>query len=261
MVTGVLPIAIEDATKAVQTFLYSGKEYICLMQLHSDIPEDEVKAKLNEFVGEIYQKPPIRASVKRELRKRVIYDINLLEIDNRRVLFRVSCQAGTYIRKLCSDIGDALGSGAHMRELRRTRAGIFTEEENNYTLNELQEANRIYKEEDSEEQLRTIIQPVEEAFKCIPKIYIRDSAVDAICHGALLAVPGIAKIETDIEPENPVAIFTLKGEVIALAESKLSTDGILDVEKGIAAKVKRVIMKTGTYPREWKSKQSGYKKK
>jgi len=260
MVTGVLPIAIEDATKAIQTFLYSGKEYVCLMQLHSDIPEDEVKSKLNEFVGEIYQKPPIRASVKRELRKRVIYDIKLLEIDNRRVLFRVSCQAGTYIRKLCSDIGEALGSGAHMRELRRTRAGIFTEEENSYTLNEIQEAKRIYKEKDNEKQLRMIIQPVEEAFKFIPKIYVRDSAVDAICHGALLAVPGIAKIETDIEPENPVAIFTLKGEVIALAESKLSTDNILDVEKGIAAKMKRVIMKTGTYPRDWKSKRTDRQK-
>jgi H/ACA ribonucleoprotein complex subunit 4 len=260
MVTGVLPIAIEQATKAIQTFLYSGKEYVCLMQLHSDVPKNEITSKLDEFVGEIYQKPPLRASVKRELRKRSIYDIRLLEIDDRRVLFRVSCQAGTYIRKLCYDIGEALGSGAHMRELRRTRAGTFTEEENNYTLNQLQEAKRIYKEEDNERQLRMIIQPVEEAFKCIPKIYIRDSAVDAICHGASLAIPGIAKIETGIEPENPVAIFTLKGEVVALAESKLSTDNIMDVEKGIAAKTKRVIMKTGTYPREWKSKQTDHKK-
>jgi H/ACA ribonucleoprotein complex subunit 4 len=256
MVTGVLPIAIEDATKAVQTFLYSGKEYVCLMQLHNDVSEDQINEKLNEFIGEIYQKPPIRASVKRELRKRMIYDIKLLEIDNRRVLFRVSCQAGTYIRKLCSDIGEALGSGAHMRELRRTRAGTFTEDENSYTINELQEAKRIYKEDNCEEPLKTIIQPVEEAFGCIPKIYIRDSAVDAICHGASLAVPGIVKLETKIEPRNPVAIFTLKGEVIALAESKLSTEAILDVEKGIAAKVKRVIMKTGTYPRKWKSKQT-----
>ena len=260
MVTGVLPIAIEDATKAVQTFLYSGKEYVCLMQLHSDIPEDEVKTKLNDFIGEIYQKPPIRASVKRELRKRIIYDIKLLEIDNRRVLFRVSCQAGTYIRKLCSDIGEALGSGAHMRELRRTRAGTFAEDKNCYTINELQEAKRIYKEDSCEEQLRTIIQPVEEAFGCIPKIYIRDSAVDAICHGASLAVPGVAKLETKIEPGNPVAIFTLKGEIIALAESKLSTEAVLDVEKGIVAKVKRVIMKTGTYPKEWKRKQTDYQK-
>ncbi len=255
MVTGVLPVALEDATKAIQAFLLSGKEYVCLMQLHSDVAEQDIRSILRDFTGEIYQKPPLRASVKREVRKRTIYAINLLEIDGRRVLFRVACQAGTYIRKLCSDIGEAVGCGAHMRELRRTRAGPFTEDENNYTLHELQEAKRIHVEEGREEGLRKVVRPVEEAFEYIPKIYIRDSAVDAICHGAELAVPGIVSLETEIRPRSPVAIFTLKGEAVALAESQLTTESILEAEKGIVAKTKRVIMRPGTYPREWKSRQ------
>ncbi len=255
MVTGVLPIALEDATKAIQAFLFSGKEYVCLMQLHSDVDHEQVRKILNEFTGEIYQKPPLRASVKREVRKRTIYKIDPLEIDGRRVLFRVVCQAGTYIRKLCSDIGEVLGCGAHMRELRRTRAGPFTEDENHYTLHEIQEAKRLYDEEGREGNLREVIRPVEEAFKYIPKIYIRDSAVDAICHGAELAIPGIVKLETGIRPKNAVAIYTLKDEVVALAEAQLSTESIMEAEKGIAAKTRRVVMKTGTYPREWRSRQ------
>jgi H/ACA ribonucleoprotein complex subunit 4 len=255
MVTGVLPITLEDATKAIQVFLFSGKEYVCLMQLHSDIPEETIKSILNEFTGEIYQKPPLRASVKRETRRRTIYKIDLLEIDGRRVLFRVACQAGTYIRKLCSDIGEVLGCGAHMNELRRTRAGPFNEDENSYTLHELQEAKRIYDEEGREEQLRLVVQPVEGAFKYLSKIYIRDSAVDAICHGAELAIPGIVKLETGIKPKSLVGIFTLKDEVVALAEAQQSTENILAAEKGIAAKTKRVIMRTGTYSREWRSRQ------
>jgi H/ACA ribonucleoprotein complex subunit 4 len=255
MVTGVLPVALEEATKALPVFLHSGKEYVCLMQLHRDVPEENVREILEEFTGEIFQKPPVRASVKRTVRKRMIYRISLLEIEDRKILFKVACQAGTYIRKLCADIGEALGCGAHMRELRRIRTGPFTEYEHNYTLQELQEAKRRLTEENDEQMLRMIVRPVEEAFKHIPKIYIRDSAVDAICHGAELAIPGIVRLETGIEPKEPVAIMTLKGEVVALGEAAMSTEKIVEADRGIAAKTRRVIMTPGTYPREWKSRR------
>ncbi len=126
IVTGVLPVALEDATKVVQAFLHSGKEYICLMLLHDEISDGELSRVLEEFNGEIHQKPPLRASVKRESRKRTIYYLDMIERDANRVLLRIGCQAGTYIRKLCSDIGDILGVGAHMQELRRTRSGPFS---------------------------------------------------------------------------------------------------------------------------------------
>jgi len=252
----VLPIALEDATKIVQAFLLSGKEYVCLMQLHEDIPSSRVESILREFAGEIYQKPPLRASVKREIRKRRIYSIDILEIDGRRVLFKVGCQAGTYVRKLVSDIGEVLGSGAHMAELRRTRAGPFTEEKNLYTLYDVLNACAAFKETKDETLLREIVKPVEEAFEYVPKIYVRDSAVDAICHGADLAIPGIVKLDSHMAEKAPVAIFTLKGEIVALAKALLSTEQIMDQEKGLAAKTVRVIMPAETYPRMWRSKTS-----
>jgi H/ACA ribonucleoprotein complex subunit 4 len=123
-VTGVLPVTLEDSTKIVQALLHSGKEYICVMKPHGDAQETRVRHVLEEFQDQIYQRPPLRASVKRQLRTRRIYYIDFLELNGRNVLFRVGCEGGTYIRKLCYDIGEILGVGAHMQELRRTRAEI-----------------------------------------------------------------------------------------------------------------------------------------
>lgn len=221
------------------------------MQVHADVPEQETRRVLNEFVGEIYQKPPLRASVKRETRKRIIYRLDVHEIDGRVVLFTCSCQAGTYIRKLCSDIGDVLGCGAHMRELRRTRAGPFTEKNGSVTLHELSAA-QSEREAGNGEPMRAIIRPMEVALGAIPRMEIRDSAVDAICHGADLAVPGIVKLDSMIEKNRPVTMFTLKGEAVALGRALMTTREILDQERGVAAKTERVLMDRGTYPAMWK---------
>lgn len=249
--TGVLPVALEDATKVVQGFLHSGKEYVCVMQVHADVPEDTLRKVLSEFVGEIYQKPPLRASVKREPRKRFIYELNVHEINGRTVLFTCSCQAGTYIRKLCSDIGEVLGCGAHMRELRRTRAGPFTENEGLVSLHELTAAQSDF-EAGNEVPLRNMIKPMEVALTSLPHIVIRDSAVDAICHGADLALPGIVKLDSSIERNKLAALFTLKGEAVALGRALMTSREMLDQEKGVAVKTERVIMERGTYPPMWK---------
>ena len=221
------------------------------MQLHADVPEQTVRQVLNEFVGEIYQKPPLRSSVKREPRKRFIYRLDVHEIDGRTVLFTCSCQAGTYIRKLCSDIGEVLGCGAHMRELRRTRAGPFTEEDGLVNLHELSAAQSDL-EAGNGDPLRAIIKPMEIALGSIPRIEIRDSAVDAICHGADLAVPGIVKLDSMIEKNKSLALFTLKGEAVALGRALMTSREILDQERGVAAKTERVLMDRGTYPAMWK---------
>jgi len=220
------------------------------MQVHDDVSEERLRDVFGEFRGEIYQKPPLRASVKREPRKRTIYELDILEINGRLVLFECSCQAGTYVRKLCSDIGEVLGCGAHMQELRRTRAGPYLENDL-VTLHQITSAQSEY-EAGKENALRTLIKPMETALVSIPHVYIRDSAVDAICHGATLAIPGIVKLDSSIERNSPVAIFTLKGEAVALATSLLSTREILDQQKGMAAKTVRVIMDRGTYPPIWK---------
>jgi H/ACA ribonucleoprotein complex subunit 4 len=250
-VTGVLPVALEDATKVVKGFLYSGKEYVCLMQLHADVPELTLRQVLGEFEGEIYQKPPMRSSVKREPRKRSIYKLEVNEINGRTVLFTCSCQAGTYMRKLCSDVGEVLGCGAHMRELRRTRAGPLKEGEGMVTMHELSVAQSEL-EAGNEAPMRAIIKPMEIALGALPKVVIRDSAVDAVCHGAELAIPGIVKLDSVVEKGKPVAVFSLKGEAVAIGRAQMNSRDVLDLEKGVAVKTERVLMERSTYPAMWK---------
>jgi H/ACA ribonucleoprotein complex subunit 4 len=250
-VTGVLPIALEEATKIIQALLLSGKEYVCVMRLHAETNEKRIKTIIEEFQGSIYQRPPLRASVKRKLRTRNIYYIDFLEMDGKNVLFKVGCEGGTYIRKLCHDIGEALGCGAHMQELRRTRAGPFTEDEGLTTLHDVSYFFAKWKETEDENLLRKIIFPMEKALQLLPKIYIRDSAVDAICHGANLAAPGVVSLETSIAPKDVVAIFTQKGEAVALANALASTEEILKMSHGLVAKTKRVLMARGVYPKAW----------
>jgi len=221
------------------------------MQVHADTPESTIRDLLNEFVGEIYQKPPLRASVKREPRKRFIYQLDVSEVDGRKVLFRCACQAGTYMRKLCSDVGEVLGCGAHMRELRRTRAGPFMEDDSLVTLHELSSAQSDFESGD-DRALRRIIQPMEVALTSLPKVVIRDSAVDSVCHGADLALPGLLQLDSAIERNRVVALFTLKGEAVGLGRALLTSREMLDQERGEAVKIERVIMERGTYPAMWK---------
>ncbi len=252
--TGVLPITLEDSTKVVQAFLYSGKEYICVMKLHGDAEEIRIRRVLTEFEDEIFQRPPLRSSVKRQIRTRRIYFINYIETNGRNVLFRVGCEGGTYIRKLCFDVGEVLGVGAHMQELRRSRAGPFSEDSKTHvTLHDVAYYFGEWKEKQDPKILREFIQPMENAFGLIPKIIVRDSAVDALCHGANLTAPGVLSVESHINKETIVAILTLKGEAIALAKANLPTEEILNLNHGTVATLERVLMPRGTYPKVWKS--------
>lgn len=253
--SGVLPIALEEATKTIQVLLESGKEYVCVMRLHSDVPEDHLKEVLMEFEGKIYQRPPARASVKRRVRVRRVYYIDLLEIEGRDVLLRIGCQAGTYVRKICHDIGEVLGCGAHMQELRRTRSGPFTEDEKSVTLHDIVYLYGRWQETGDLEYLRKFILPMEETLRLIPKIYVRDSAVDALCHGAHLSAPGVVSLEAGINKGSMVALLTLKGEAISLATATATTKEILQMSHGIVAINNRVLMPRGTYPKMWRTRQ------
>lgn len=253
-VTGLLPIMLGDATKAVDALLVAGKEYVCLMKLHSAMPEKRIKNVFNEFTGEIYQKPSIKSAVKRETRIRTIYYLELLEVNENNVLFKVGCEAGTYIRKLCHDMGQALGTGAHMQELRRTKSGPFREDETLITLHDLQDAYIEWQENGNERYLRKVINPMEFGLSHLPRIVIRDNAVDALCHGAELAAPGVLSVETGIGKGDPVAIFTLKGEAVSFGKARMKSSEILKAATGIVATTDRVLMEAGTYPKGWKAK-------
>jgi H/ACA ribonucleoprotein complex subunit 4 len=250
-VTGVLPVALGESTKIARAFLLAGKEYVCLMRLHDEAKQKKVESVLNELTTEIYQRPPVKSAVKRQLRTRTIYYTNLLEKDGRDVLFKVGCEAGTYIRKLCTDVGEIMGCGAHMLELRRTKSGPFREEDS-VTLHDVIDAYTFYKEDGTDKYLKETILPVERAIDFLPKAVVRDSAVDALCHGADLAVPGISKLDADINTKDLVAIFTLKDELVGLGKAAMDTKTMLIEDSGIAINTRRVLMNPGTYPKLWK---------
>jgi len=225
------------------------------MRLHSEVPEDKVTKVLDEFQGPLYQRPPVRSSVKRQLRTRTIYYIDFFEMDERNVLFKVGCEAGTYIRKLCYDVGEVLGCGAHMQELRRTRVGPFVEDKSLVTFHDLSYLFSQWQETKDEGMLRKFVYPMEKALELMPKINVRDSAVDALCHGAHLTAPGVLSLDAGIKIGDTVAVFTQKGEAVTMSKAFVSSEKMLKMDHGFVAKTQRVLMPRGFYPKMWRSNQ------
>lgn len=258
-VTGVLVTGLGRATRLMEYMLKSNKEYVCLMYVHKPITNEQVKDALKKFTGKIMQTPPVVSAVKRQEREREIYYIDLLDTDenNQNILFRVGCQHGTYIRKLCSDMGEYLGVGAQMKELRRTKAGPFKEIDNSIGLDKLRNLYELYQEatgkekETYETELRKYLRPMEEALADFNKVYVRDSAVDSICHGADLAIPGISKLNDGIELGEEIAMMTLKGELIGMGVAYLTSKDVMKKKKGAFIKTNKVFMDVGTYPQQW----------
>jgi len=240
-VTGVQPIALGRATRITEFLLTAPKEYICLMHLHKEVSEELLKEAVVKLSGKIQQLPPIKSAVKREVRTREIYEIAILEIEGQDVLFKMRCQAGTYVRKWCHDLGQELNIGAHMAELRRTQAGPFTEQDHLVTLQDLQDAYHYFKKENNDKFLQYCIQPMEMALKYIAKCWILDSTIASLTHGRNLGLPGISKLETFKKGET-VAILTLKGELVAIGIAQMSAVEINCSEKGIAVDVQKVFM-------------------
>lgn len=248
-VTGVLPVALENATKTMPVLTGLDKEYIGVMHLHKETPEDILRNTITgRFIGKIKQRPPVKSAVARIEREREIYFFDIIEIDGKDVLFKVGCEAGTYIRKLCHDIGQALKVGAHMSELRRTKVGDFTEGDA-HSLVEIRDAYEFWKENNDETNLKKILIPIEYVTLHVKRIFIKDSAVDAICNGAPVYPNGITRIQKDIIRGETVVIMTLKEELIALGISKMASEEMLNRKTGISVRIDRVLMPRGVYPR------------
>lgn len=251
-VSGLLPIGLGHATKALSLLLLFPKEYRGVMRLHASVPRRQLDGVVAEFTGEIFQRPPQRSSVSRLTRSRTIHELELTESAGNLCLFRCLCQSGTYIRKLVYDMGEVLGVGATMVELRRTKVGPLDEGQGLTTLHQLSDAHFELKN-GNESSIRKAILPVENSLGSIKRIVVRDSAVDAICHGARLGIPGILAASDSIAKDEPLAIMSQKQELVAIGKALLSTDEIRKLQRGLASTTERVIMKKGTYPKLWRS--------
>lgn len=236
-VTGVLPVGLEKATRLADFLHEQGKEYVSLMLLHKQTERERVEDVMKEFTGEIFQFPPLRSAVARNLRKRFIHSLKLMEMKDRHVLFRADVESGVYIRTLCRDMGDALLVGANMVELRRTRSGPL-DESNLSTLQKLKDAFTFYKEGDEKLLSSMLIDP-EQVTKDYPRVILKESAIDAMAHGARVFRKGIIE---DLAEGKTVRIMSPKGELLGM--------GIRD---GDNIKPTVVLIDRGIYPKGWKS--------
>lgn len=253
-VTGCLIVCIDRATRLVKSQQGAGKEYVAVLRLHDALADPKKLPRVLEtLTGALFQRPPLISAVKRQLRIRTIYESKLLEFDNERHLavFWVSCEAGTYIRTLCVHLGLLLGVGGHMQELRRVRSGALSENDNIVTMHDVLDAQWLYDNQRDEAYLRRVIRPLESLLVGYKRIVVKDSAVNAVCYGAKLMIPGLLRYEAAIEIGEEIVLMTTKGEAIALAYAQMSTADLATADHGIVAKVKRCIMERDTYPRRW----------
>jgi H/ACA ribonucleoprotein complex subunit 4 len=246
---------------------------VCVIRLHDKLPGGEAQfaRALETLTGALFQRPPLISAVKRQLRIRTIHESKLYEFDNDRHLgvFWVSCEAGTYIRTLCVHLGLLLGVGAHMQELRRVRSGAMDEQNDMVTLHDVLDAQWMQDNTRDESYLRKVIQPLETLLTTYKRIVVKDSAVNAVCYGAKLMIPGLLRYgmfpifhisneipltestEAGIEVHEEVVLMTTKGEAIALGIAQMSTVELSTCDHGVVAKVKRCIMERDLYPRRW----------
>ncbi|CAO3688720.1 unnamed protein product [Rhizopus stolonifer] len=253
-VTGNLIVCVDRATRLVKSQQGAGKEYVCILRLHDAIESEKKLAQsIETLTGAVFQRPPLISAVKRQLRVRTVHEAKLLEFDNDRHLavFWAGCEAGTYMRTLCVHLGLLLGVGGHMQELRRVRSGTTSENDEIVTMHDVMDAQWLYDNTKDENYLRRVVRPLESLLTNYKRIVVKDSAVNAICYGAKLMIPGLLRFESGLEVNEEVVLMTTKGEAIALAYAQMTTAVMATCDHGVVAKVKRVIMERDTYPRRW----------
>ena len=249
--TGALTLLLGKATKLTEVVLSANKTYIAVLKIDSSISSRQVGEVLEKFRGEVYNVPPVESAVKIRVRTRVIEEIKLLESDQEDGLhtIRVSCQAGTYIRTLARDIGLILGSPCVLSELHRHSTGSF-DQSSLCTMQQLADAAMLA-EEGEEEALCRLIAPVERILGPIPGVWVRDSAIASICHGAPLAVPGVVSLDSGMLVGDKTVIWSSKGEAIAIGEMIVDSSDVRKMAEGEIVKPKVVLMDKDEYPSAW----------
>jgi H/ACA ribonucleoprotein complex subunit 4 len=247
---------LDRATRLVKSQQSAGKEYVGVVRLHKALLEEpllKLHRAVETLTGALFQRPPLISAVKRQLRVRTVYESKLLEFDPTRNLgvVWVKCEAGTYIRTLCVHIGLLVGTGGHMQELRRVRSGVLGEEDNMVTMHDVLDAQHVYDSTKDEAYLRRVVMPLEVLLTNYKRIVVKDSAVNAICYGAKLMIPGLLRFADGIELNTEVVLMTTKGEAIAVGIAQMTTAVMATVDHGVVAKIKRVIMERDVYPRRW----------
>ena len=251
-VSGVLVILLGRAVRLTSILHQDDKEYIALLRLHGEVSDEELEGVVKSFTGRIYQRPPKKSAVKRALRIREIHELEMLDRKGPLILFRVKCDSGTYIRSLCHHIGLACGTGGHMAELRRSRSGPFKEKDCS-SLHNLRDAIELAKTGKTSDLSRMVRAPLD-ALAGLPRVYIKESAADAICHGARLSSRRI--ISCDNFQMNEMVVMLAGDDLICVGEALLSSQRVVPGDKGLVVAPRLVFQNPGVYSPFWR----GHKK-
>ncbi|XP_050726948.1 H/ACA ribonucleoprotein complex subunit 4-like [Eriocheir sinensis] len=273
--TGCLIVCLERATQLVRSQQWADREYVCVFRLQENLSSEEsFKLALDRLKGPQFQRPLLRPyrsfspalarlkgpqfkrlpwkSAPRSLQVRNVCNLELLEFDAEKNLgvFRVRCEAGTYISALCVHLGILLGVGAQMQELRKVGSGNQTDNDS-VTLHDVLDAKFLYDRCQDESYLRRVIQPLEALLVSHKRIIMKDSAVNAICYGAKVMLPGVLRYDDSIEIDEEIVLITTKGEAICLGIALMTSATMSSCDHGAVARVKRAIMERDTYPHSW----------
>ena len=223
LATGVLPLCLGEATKISQFLLDSDKRYMAKVKLGErtdsgdsegvvidvqrriDVDYDALVQTLTKFEGEIKQLPPMYSalkhhgvplyklarkgiSIKRKVRAVTIHKIGLMNFDNNIAEIDVTCSKGTYIRTLADDLGQELGCGAHVIELRRLQAGVFS-------IDQCRGSNELEKIKESFglSGLDKVIVPMERAVEKLPEVVLASETARDIRNGQAVSFHELPK--------------------------------------------------------------------
>ncbi len=217
-VTGVMLIALNEARKAMPVLIGLKKEYEGTMHLHGNVDKKRINEVARGFVGRITQTPPVRSAVVRKPREREVYSFEITKIDGKDIYFKVGCESGTYVRKLCHDFGERLGTGAHMTGLRRTKINGFSDKEC-VSIEKL--------EKNKEKQVIPLERVLERTG--LKKVIVKKESLDKIKNGMPVEKRDIIKIDRLTENEHAGIYFG--SDIIALGLVRDSKKPVIKTDR------------------------------
>lgn len=256
-VSGLLWVGVGPALKLIPLVLEFPKRYVGVIVFHSPVPAAEVDRVVAEFTSAIYQTPPVRSAVKRERRIRTIHRMTIVERQKDRLIVDLVADSGTYVRTLAVDLGEALGVGGHLAELRRVGTGPFTEAAS-VSLSVIADAVDRARN-GSGGALAALLHPAREVWQEFPQVILKDAAASAVVHGAGLAAGGIASVTRPFAPAAGVALVGRAGELLAIGHALIDSREIPAHREGWVIRPDRVIAEAALYPPAWKTPKAGAK--
>ena len=248
--TGVLPLMAGRCMKITNKVLKHRKSYIAVFRFKSTPSEGELDEIMARMTGRIYNVPPEISAVKVQVRTRRIFAFERLDMNEKDMVARITCEAGTYIRTMARDMGLMLNQAVELKELRREQSGMFSLDDC-VTMDAVADAVWLWKECGDESALMRIVHPIEKLLVELPQCVVKDSAVAALSFGAPLLRPGIVSVPAGIPVGQDMLITSLKGEAVGFVKLTVASDDIGALENGEVARPSMVLMDTEVYPRRW----------